>query len=69
MPVLSREQVTAIAMMARSLSSRLGYEADLEGGFADGSLYLFQARPITTMAAQPPAVSMRLEEQLSVSRL
>lgn len=68
MPVLSREQVAAIATMARSLSSRLGYEADLEGGFADGSLYLFLARPITTIAAQPLAVSMRLEEQLSVSR-
>jgi pyruvate,water dikinase len=67
-PVLSREQITAIATMARSLSSRLGYEADLEGGFAEGSLYLFQARPITTIAAQPPAVSMRWEEQLSVSR-
>ncbi len=67
-PALSREQVTAITTMTRSLSARLGYEADLEGGFADGSLYLFQARPITTIAAQPPAVSMRLEEQLSVSR-
>src|SRR5215207_1136615 len=48
-PVLSDAQVTAIATMARGLSPRLGYEADLEGAIAGGALYLFQARPITTL--------------------
>jgi pyruvate,water dikinase len=48
-PVLSDAQVTAIATMARELSPRLGYEADLEGAIAGGALYLFQARPITTL--------------------
>jgi len=51
-PVLSDAQVTAIATMARGLSPRLGYEADLEGAIAGGALYLFQARPITTLGPQ-----------------
>lgn len=34
--------------MARTIASRLGYEADLEGGITDGRIHLFQARPITT---------------------
>jgi pyruvate,water dikinase len=48
---LSDEQVLNIAAVGRLLSGRLGYEADLEGGIADGSIYLFQARPITTHRA------------------
>jgi pyruvate,water dikinase len=48
---LSDEQVRDIASVGRMLSGRLGYEADLEGGIADGTIYLFQARPITTHRA------------------
>lgn len=48
---LAPEQVDAIATMARGLSARLGYAADLEGGIVQGRMYLFQARPITTLAA------------------
>jgi phosphoenolpyruvate synthase/pyruvate phosphate dikinase len=49
-------------MMARDLSARLGYETDLEGAIADGRIYLFQARPITTLhprqrSASPPVTS------------
>jgi rifampicin phosphotransferase len=51
-PVLSHAQATAIAAMARELSPRLGYEADLEGAIAGDALYLFQARPITTLGPQ-----------------
>jgi rifampicin phosphotransferase len=47
-PALLTEHVSAVAAMARDLAPRLGYEADLEGAFAAGDLYLFQARPITT---------------------
>ena len=50
-PTLSTEQVSTIAAMARDLAPRLGYEADLEGAFSAGALYLFQARPITTLGA------------------
>jgi rifampicin phosphotransferase len=50
-PALSNEQASAIATMARDLAPRLGYEADLEGAFSADALYLFQARPITTLNA------------------
>jgi pyruvate,water dikinase len=51
-PVLSDTQASAIAAMARELSPRLGYEADLEGAIAGDVLYLFQARPITTLGSR-----------------
>ena len=51
MPTLSPEQISAIAAMARDLTPRLGYEADLEGAFSGGVPYLFQARPITTLGS------------------
>jgi phosphoenolpyruvate synthase/pyruvate phosphate dikinase len=49
-PVLSSAQASSIASLARDLVPRLGYEADLEGAIASDTLYLFQARPITTLA-------------------
>jgi rifampicin phosphotransferase len=49
MPVLSSSQASAIATLARELSPHLGYEADLEGAISGDALYLFQARPITTL--------------------
>jgi pyruvate,water dikinase len=51
LPALTHEQVAAIAAMARSLSRRLGYEADVEGGIAGDQIFLFQARPITTLVS------------------
>jgi phosphoenolpyruvate synthase/pyruvate phosphate dikinase len=48
-PVLSAEQVAEVGAMARRLSQRLGYEADIEGAFAGGKLYLLQVRPITML--------------------
>jgi pyruvate,water dikinase len=61
--VLAPGQIDEIATMARGLSRRLGYAADLEGGIVRGSIYLFQARPITTLAAPagagaPPALHL-----------
>jgi len=49
MPALSHEQAVGIAKIARDLSHRLGYAADLEGGIERGAISLFQARPITTL--------------------
>ncbi|MEA2529153.1 MAG: rifampicin phosphotransferase [Thermomicrobiales bacterium] len=50
-PVLTEEQASSIAAVARQLAAQLGYEADLEGGLAGGQFYLFQARPITTLGS------------------
>jgi rifampicin phosphotransferase len=53
-PALTTGRVGEIAATCRSLSARLGYPADIEGGFADDRLYIFQARPITSLASNPP---------------
>jgi len=55
-PVLTTAQATTIGSMARDLSHRLGYKADIEGGIANGSVYVFQARPITTVSPGQRAV-------------
>lgn len=52
LPALSHEQATAIAALARDVASRLGYAADVEGAIAGDTIYLFQARPITTLPGQ-----------------
>ena len=48
-PAMSHQQAREIARVARDLSDQLGYPADIEGGFSNGDLYLFQVRPITTL--------------------
>jgi hypothetical protein len=52
--VLTPDQAASIAATGRDLAGRLGYAADLEGGLAAGRLYLFQARPITTLDPDGP---------------
>ncbi len=49
MKSLNEAQVNEIAVTSRLLATQLGYEADLEGGIANGKVYFFQARPITTL--------------------
>jgi len=49
LPALTEEQAREIASVVRTLASRLGYAADLEGAVAHGEILLFQARPITTL--------------------
>jgi pyruvate,water dikinase len=56
-PALGPEQVAQIAVSCRSISARLGYPADIEGGFAGERLFIFQARPITSLAAPSPISS------------
>ena len=46
---LTHDQALEIARVAREISRRLEFEADLEGGIAGGVIHLFQARPITTL--------------------
>jgi len=51
-PVLTAHQATAIGGVARDLSRRLGFQADIEGAITKGRIVLFQARPITTLEAR-----------------
>lgn len=56
LPALAPGQVDQIATACRSLAGRLGYPVDIEGGFADDMLHIFQARPITTLAPHEPGI-------------
>jgi pyruvate,water dikinase len=48
-PALTHQQASEIGALARKISCRLGFPADLEGAIAGGEIYLLQARPITTL--------------------
>lgn len=48
-PVLTTRQCAEIGAIARDLSRRLGFKADIEGAIEAGCLYILQARPITTL--------------------
>ncbi|MFJ2635622.1 PEP/pyruvate-binding domain-containing protein [Streptomyces sp. NPDC087422] len=52
---LTRRQLVRLVRLARRAERVYGGPQDIEFGFADdGRLWLFQARPITAMAARPP---------------
>ena len=48
------DQVVAIAALARSVAAHYGTPQDIEWAYAEGSLFLLQARPITTLDAVVP---------------
>jgi len=48
-PALSEEQVAAVATLAMQLEDEMGWPVDIEGAWADGTLYLLQCRPISTL--------------------
>ncbi|HKX72528.1 MAG TPA: PEP/pyruvate-binding domain-containing protein [Candidatus Saccharimonadales bacterium] len=48
-PSLSHDQVQAVAALARTVEAYYGYPIDIEWAFEAGTLYLLQARPITTL--------------------
>jgi pyruvate,water dikinase len=50
-PALSREQACQIGRMVTHLERQFGKPLDVEGGIAENSVYLFQARPVTTCFA------------------
>jgi pyruvate,water dikinase len=62
-PALTTSQVGEIAQLARHVAGKLGYEADLEGAISEDRLYLFQARPITTISSHDaaPAITARTQ--------
>lgn len=82
--LLSHRRITRLVALAKKTERVFGGPQDMEFGFdADGKLWLFQARPITAMAARPapgarlrgpgpvaetlPGVLQRLEEDLWVA--
>lgn len=52
-PVLDAPTVLAVAALARRCAAALGRPQDIEWAWHDGTLYLLQSRPITTLAALP----------------
>ncbi len=53
-PVLTDEQVREVAQLAIALEADSGGPVDIECAFADGTLYLLQSRPITTLGSADP---------------
>jgi phosphohistidine swiveling domain-containing protein len=51
---VNRDQVRAIADLARRVEAHFGAPQDIEWALADGRLYVLQARPITTLADEEP---------------
>lgn len=51
-PVMTPAQATEIGAIARRLSAQLGFPGDFEGAICGGTIYLLQARPITTLEFQ-----------------
>ncbi|HET8908375.1 MAG TPA: PEP/pyruvate-binding domain-containing protein [Ktedonobacterales bacterium] len=50
-PVLTEAQIRAVATLARRCEQHFGVPQDIEWAIADGTVYLLQSRPITTLAA------------------
>ena len=48
---LTDDQVREVARLAAAVETAHGYPVDIECAFADGTLYLLQSRPITTLRA------------------
>lgn len=57
---LTDDQAARIASIGQSLAEKLGFPADIEGGIADGQVWLFQARPITTLQDDNEVARSRL---------
>jgi phosphohistidine swiveling domain-containing protein len=53
-PALADDQVREVARLALALEAESGVPVDVECAFADGSLYLLQSRPITTLRESFP---------------
>ena len=52
-PALSAAQVAAVAALARRAAAEFGQPQDIEWAVKDGSVYLLQSRPITTLRNLP----------------
>jgi pyruvate,water dikinase len=52
-PTLNSEQVKAVAELARRAARHFGRPQDIEWAMENGTIYLLQSRPITSLAALP----------------
>jgi pyruvate,water dikinase len=53
-PCLSKDQVLAVAQLAKKAEGFFGSPQDIEWAIADGELFLLQSRPITTLPEDRP---------------
>ena len=51
-PCLNDEQVSAVAQLLKRVEAHYGWPQDIEWGLKQGSLYLLQSRPVTTLEAR-----------------
>lgn len=65
---LTDAQLRELHALATRCEEFYGGPQDVEFAFANGTLFLLQSRPITTHAAQPPAVHEELAEPLTPRR-
>lgn len=49
LPVLTREELTALVELGDRVEKHFGSAQDIEWGFEDGQLYLLQSRPVTNL--------------------
>jgi len=52
-PLLTDKQIIAVAQLARRAERHFGRPQDIEWAIAQGTLYLLQSRPITTLSQTP----------------
>lgn len=61
--VLTDEQARGIAAMARQIAHRIGREQDIEWAIENGTIYVLQTRPITTLRDLPDPDAARRHKQ------
>ena len=65
-PVLTDEQVRAVAALVRAVSESLGGPQDIEWAWHDGELYLLQSRPITTLPVEADTAPIALWDNSNI---
>ncbi|WP_127128741.1 PEP/pyruvate-binding domain-containing protein [Georgenia sp. SYP-B2076] len=56
-PILTRQQLTRLADLARQTAAHFGRPQDLEWAISAGRVYLLQARPMTALPPEPLALN------------
>jgi phosphohistidine swiveling domain-containing protein len=51
-PCLAEEEIRAVGELLRRVEAHYGWPQDIEWGWKEGRLYLFQSRPVTTIQAR-----------------
>jgi len=67
-PALSDDEAAEVAALARRVDRHFGRPQDIEWAWADGTLYLLQARPITELAGRPdPDAPLRVWDNSNIA--